>query len=128
MQLLGRKKYKRMKENVRNVSEKQENMRLNSEDFLKNNEFANMWWVKNYRTFYAIKNFYFIFCVSKMYLISAKGYENAGVRLLIEIETGIIWLSMKNVQNGLDVQSISDLVLQEIHGIYKTKNPAIDQI
>ena len=42
MQLLGRKKYKRMKENVRNVSEKQENMRLNSEDFLKNNEFANM--------------------------------------------------------------------------------------
>ena len=117
-----------MKENVRNVSEKQENMRLNSEKFLKNNEFANMWLVKNYRTFYAIKNFYFIFCVSKMYLISAKGYENAGVRLLIEIETGIIWLSMKNVQNGLDVQSISDLVLQEIHGIYKTKNPAIDQI
>ena len=30
MQLLGRKKYKNMKENVRNVSEKQENMRLNS--------------------------------------------------------------------------------------------------
>ena len=29
MQLLGRKKYKNMKENVRNVSEKQENMRLN---------------------------------------------------------------------------------------------------
>ena len=27
---LGRKKYERMKENVRNVSEKQENMRLNS--------------------------------------------------------------------------------------------------
>ena len=26
MQLLGRKKYKNMKENVRNVSEKQENM------------------------------------------------------------------------------------------------------
>ena len=30
MQLLGRKKYKNMKKNVRNVSEKQENMRLNS--------------------------------------------------------------------------------------------------
>ena len=30
MQLLGRKKYKNMKEHVRNVSEKQENMRLNS--------------------------------------------------------------------------------------------------
>ena len=63
-----------------------------------------------------------------MYLISGKGYENAGVCLLIEIETGIIWLSMKNVQNGLGVQNISDLVLQEIHGIYKTKIPATDQI
>ena len=63
-----------------------------------------------------------------MYLISGKGYENAGVCLLIEIETDIIWLSMKNVQNGLGVQNISDLVLQEIHGIYKTKIPAIDQI
>ena len=30
MRLLGRKKYLRMKENVRNVSEKQENMRLKS--------------------------------------------------------------------------------------------------
>ena len=30
IRLLGRKKYKRMKENVKNVSEKQENMRLNS--------------------------------------------------------------------------------------------------
>ena len=30
MRLLGRKKYEKMKENVRNVSEKQENMRLNS--------------------------------------------------------------------------------------------------
>ena len=30
MQLLGRKKYDRMKENVKNVREKQENMRWNS--------------------------------------------------------------------------------------------------
>ena len=30
MRLLERKKYKKMKENVRNVSEKQKNMRLNS--------------------------------------------------------------------------------------------------
>ena len=34
--------------------------------------------------------FYFIFCIYKMYLISAKGYENAGVCLLIEKETSII--------------------------------------
>ena len=30
MRLLERKKYEKMKENVRNVSEKQKNMRLNS--------------------------------------------------------------------------------------------------
>ena len=29
---------------------------------------------------------------------------------------------MKNVQDGLSVQNISDLVLKEIFSIYKTKN------
>ena len=74
------------------------------------------------------KNFCFIFCTYKMYLISAKGYENAGVRPLIEKETGIIWASMKNLQDGLGVQNISDLVLKEIYGIYKIKNLTIEQI
>ena len=60
-----------------------------------------------------------------MYLISTKGYD---VRLLIEKETGIIWVSMKNVQDGLGVQNISDLVLKEIYGIYKTKNLTQEQI
>ena len=58
-----------------------------------------------------------------MYLISSDGYENAGVRLLIEKETGIIWVSMKNIQHGLGVQNISDLVLKEIYSIYKTIKP-----
>ena len=50
--------------------------------------------------------FYFIKILSyKLYLISAKGYENASVRLLVEKETGIMWGSMKNVQG---VQNISD--------------------
>ena len=60
-----------------------------------------------------------------MYLISTKGYD---VHLLIEKETGIIWVSMKNVQDGLGVQNISDLVLKEIYGIYKTKNLTQEQI
>ena len=37
MRLLGRKKYERMNENVGNVSEKQENMRLNSVSSKKKN-------------------------------------------------------------------------------------------
>ena len=42
MRLLGRKKYEKMKENVRSVNEKQENMQLNSVNSKRNNEFVNM--------------------------------------------------------------------------------------
>ena len=35
---------------------------------------------------------------------------------------------MKNVEDGLGVQNISDLVLKEIYGIYKTKSLTIEQI
>ena len=37
-----KQKYERMKENVKNVSEKQENMRLKSVNSKKNNEFVNI--------------------------------------------------------------------------------------
>ena len=57
-----------------------------------------------------------------MYLISAEGYKNAGVHFLRVIKTGKIWVSMKNVHNGLGVKNISALVLKEIYDIYKTKN------
>ena len=35
---------------------------------------------------------------------------------------------MKNVHNGLGVKNMSDLVLKEIYGIYKTKNLTNKQI
>ena len=35
---------------------------------------------------------------------------------------------MKDIQNGLGVQNISDLVLKEIYGIYKTKSLTKEQI
>ena len=63
-----------------------------------------------------------------MYLISAEGYKNAGVDLLIIKKTGEIWTKMKDKQNGLGVQNISDLVLKEIYGIYKTKSLTNKQI
>ena len=56
-----------------------------------------------------------------MDLISAKGYENAGVNLLKIEETDELWVSMKDVGVGLGVTSISDLVLKEIHGICEEK-------
>ena len=57
-----------------------------------------------------------------MILISAKGYKNAGVFYLIIKETDELWVSMKDVGVGLDVKSISDLVLKEIHSICEKKN------
>ena len=86
---MGEKKYETMKENVRNVSEKQKNMRLNSMNSRKI-MFVNMWLVKNYQTFYEIKKFYFTLCIYKMYLISTEGYKNVGVHF---------FKSKKNWQN-----------------------------
>ena len=57
-----------------------------------------------------------------MYLTSAKGYKNAGVDLSRVKKTEEIWTKMKNMQDGLSVQNISDQVLKVIFSIYKTKN------
>ena len=60
----------------------------------------------------------------KMYLISAEGYKNAKVGFLTIKTTNEIWVNMKDVGSGMDVKSISDLVLtEEIYGICETKNP-----
>ena len=53
-----------------------------------------------------------------MYLISAQGYINASVNILKIRKTGKIWVSMKDIGDGLGVKNISDLVLKEIYGIY----------
>ena len=58
----------------------------------------------------------------KMYLISAEGYKNVNVEFLTIKTTSEIWVSMKDVGNGIGVKNISDLFLKEIYGIYETKN------
>ena len=63
-----------------------------------------------------------------MYLISAEGYKNVDVHILMIKKTGEIWVRMKNVHGGLGVKNMSDLVLKEIHGICETKNPTKEQI
>ena len=57
----------------------------------------------------------------KMHLISAEGYKNAKVDIKIVRETGEIWVSMKDVGNGIDVKNIFDLVLKDIYGFVKQK-------
>ena len=59
-----------------------------------------------------------------MYLISAKGYKNANVGFLtIKTTSEEIWANMKDVESGMGVKNLSDLVLKKIYGICETKNP-----
>ena len=58
-----------------------------------------------------------------MYLISAKGYENAGVNFLKIRKNDEIWVSMKNIYRGLGVKNF----LKEIYGNYGTKNLTNEQ-
>ena len=63
-----------------------------------------------------------------MYVISGEGYKNANVAFLTIKTTSEIWVSRKDVGNGIGVKNISDLVLKEIYGICETKNPSKEQV
>ena len=63
-----------------------------------------------------------------MYLISVEGYKNAGAQFLRVRKTGEIWTSRKDSGSGMGVKNISDLVLKEIHGVLKTKDPTKEEI
>ena len=54
-----------------------------------------------------------------MDLISAKAYEKAKVHT-IQVKNDL-WVSIKDVGNGLGVKNISALVLKEICGKYEKK-------
>ena len=70
----------------------------------------------------------FFLCMYKMYLILAEGYKNAKVDAKIVRKTGEILASTKDVRSGMGVKNISDLVLKELRCVFKTKNPAKEQI
>ena len=109
-----------MKDSLRSENEKYKTMRLSS---IKPKTSVKTYWV-----FYAIKKFIFFLCMYKMYLISAKGYKNVEVDAKIVRKTGEISGSMKDVESGMGVKNIYDLILKELYGIYDTKNLTKEQI
>ena len=64
----------------------------------------------------------------KMYLISTEEYKNVTVEFLSIKTNSEIWVNMKDVESGMGVKNISDLVLKEIYGICETKNPTKKQV
>ena len=57
-----------------------------------------------------------------MNLVSAEGYKNTEVHFLKIRKTVELWISIKDVGDGLGVKNISDLVLKKIYGIYEKEN------
>ena len=55
-----------------------------------------------------------------MDLITVEGYKNAKIHT-IQVKNDL-WISIKDVGNGLCVKNISDLVLKEIQCHYAKKN------
>ena len=54
-----------------------------------------------------------------MDLISVEGYKNAKVHT-IQVKNDL-WISIKDIGNGLGVKNISDLVLKEMQSHYEKK-------
>ena len=63
-----------------------------------------------------------------MNLISANGYKNANVNFLKIRKTDELWISIKDVGNGLGVKNISDVVLKEIYSIYEKRKLTKEEI
>ena len=64
------------------------------------------------------KKFVFFLYMYKIQLISAEGYKNAKIDAKIVRKTGEIW----DVGSGMGFKNISDLGLNELRGVLKTKN------
>ena len=60
--------------------------------------------------------------------ISVKNYTDAKVCTIKIGNKKLFWVKMNDVQNGLGVKNMSDLVRKEIHGIFETKNPTKTQV
>ena len=63
-----------------------------------------------------------------MVVITVQNYTNAKVHTIAVKNKELFWVKMIDVQKGLGIQNISDLVRKEICGISETKNPTKKQI
>ena len=64
----------------------------------------------------------------KMVDISVEKYTDAKVCTITVDNKELFWVRMHDVQEGLGVKNMSDLVRKKIHGIFETKYHTKDQI
>ena len=58
-----------------------------------------------------------------MVVITVKAYENAGVHSITVENKKLFWVRMIDVQDGLGIKNISDLLREETCGRFETKKP-----
>ena len=63
----------------------------------------------------------------KMVVITIKSCTNAKVHA-ITVGNRKFWIRMIDIQNGLSLKNLSDIIRKEIHGIFNTNNPTEEQV
>ena len=63
-----------------------------------------------------------------MGFITVEAYKNAQVHTITIENKELFWVRMIDIQNGLGIKNIFDLVRKEIQGIYEIQKPAKKQI
>ena len=77
---------------------------------------------------HTLKKIFFLFCVYKMVVITVQNYTDAKVHTISIGNRKLFWVKMVDVQNGLGIKNVSDLVRKHIQGIYETKNLTEEQV
>ena len=62
-----------------------------------------------------------------MISITADNYIDGGVHTIAVKNKELFWVRMIDVQNGLGLKNINDLLRKEMHGIVETKNITKEQ-
>ena len=65
---------------------------------------------------------------TKLYVLVVKNYQNVRVHTITFNNKELFWVKMIDVQNGLSIKKIFDLVRKRIYGIFETKNPTKKEI
>ena len=64
----------------------------------------------------------------KVVVITIENCTNAKVHTIKVENRELFWIKMIDIQNGLGLKNMTDLVRKEIHGIFETNNPTEEQV
>ena len=69
----------------------------------------------------------FFWMYYKMVVNTVENYSNAGVKTITIKNEKLFWVKISDVENGLGIKNISDLLRKKMCGIFETKNLTEEQ-